>query len=71
MGDGFEVFEEGANRHAIGDDKCETGWCGCEGYPKKCVKCDGLVHAEIINETFDGIQLQTKCDKCGDIGFGN
>ncbi len=54
------------NNHIRGNEECTEGWCGNQGYPKRC-GCGGLVHADFGDEDFDGdYWLYTKCDKCGE-----
>lgn len=55
--------------HPIGDKECGVSWCGGTSYPKPCdltPDCPGLVHANYIEESWDGYQLDTKCDVCGE-----
>lgn len=54
------------DEHEIGNYNCEIGWCGTDGYPKKC-SCGGLIHAEFGDDNWDGdYWLYTKCDRCGE-----
>lgn len=55
--------------HRIGDPSCDAGWCGAHGYPRRCERtlgCRGLVHADFGDESWDGYQVATKCDVCGE-----
>lgn len=64
-------FGEDDYPHRIGDPTCDEGYClgDKEGwpdcYPTPCENCDGLVHANFVDESWDSIILVTRCDKCG------
>lgn len=64
------VLGETEDRHDVGDVECREGWCGYYGYPKPCQQpdCNGLVHASTLEESWEGPQMDTKCDACGEPG---
>jgi len=60
----IEIGEPGyKNRHIIGNDKCDEGWCSTQ--MKRC-KCGGLIHVEFGDESCDDIWFYKICDKCGE-----
>jgi len=66
----YEAFQVGdsGDKHEASNPKCEEGWCeggGADRYPRPCV-CGGLVHASFLDESYDDVLLQRKCDRCGD-----
>lgn len=56
--------------HIVGNVSCTEGWCGgTSGHPEPCERegCEGLVHAEFGDESYEGdYWLYTKCDVCGE-----
>lgn len=61
-GDEFEVVP-GGSVHTVGDPNCTASFCGGWGYPKPCA-CGGLLHLELIDESWDGCATKAKCDTC-------
>ena len=63
IGENFEVVN-GGTVHRTGDPDCASSFCGGFDYPKSC-KCGGLIHCELIDESWDGCATKAKCDICG------
>jgi len=62
------IDPQGGDLHVVGNEDCDAGWCGREGYPKPCLNCGGWIHAE-LGEDY-GLENEyyyvlTKCDRCG------
>lgn len=61
-----EILVNG-EKHTVGNEECNEGWCGVAGHPCRCSNCGGLIHAEFGDEDYDGSYwLYLKCDGCGD-----
>lgn len=56
------------DEHHIGNPDCNAGWCDTFAWPKPCdvPGCPGLIHANYIDESWDGYALDTQCDVCGE-----
>jgi len=61
----FTVTEDEGEAHVVGSYQCRAGWCGGIAFPRSCKRCGGLLHAEFVDQTFDGPELAVKCDTCG------
>ena len=64
LGEEFEVVD-GGSVHRKGDTTCRASFCCGFNYPKPC-KCGGLIHCELIDESWDGCITKAKCDSCGE-----